>query len=141
MTATATKTTPAQKAREEAGAKLEKLSGSQREIMRVILNAFKDFEDRKQHHYILNGMSTSHITVHAVLKDLAAIHIFWPKNQIVDHPGGGHTYQLSDDVGSKVQSTIRSDLDKLANKGLLDKVGNEDERRWKPVKALRGVTL
>lgn len=112
----------------------------QRELLRVLLNKFRDFEQRKQHFYISNGMSTSHLTLKCI-EDLGALHAYWPvKDQKYD-PNHGHLYRMSDDTMRKVQSTILSDIKRLAKVGYIQEFGNEDERRYRPAKDLKGLTL
>jgi hypothetical protein len=116
-------------------------SDRERVLMEVTLAKFADFAKREQHEYLLNGMSTSHVVVSVMKRFNDHLTKFWPAELIRHRIGYALTYQLEDDVFERVQTNIRNSLDKLAKAGYLEKVGNEDERRWKPVKALRGVTL
>lgn len=116
-------------------------SDAQRELMRVILAKFREYLDREQHYYGLMGMSTSHITLKAI-EDFTTLRAFWPPELVVaGRYGSGTIYQLEDHTITKVQSSIRKELDKLAEQSYLEKIGNEHERRWRPIKALKGVTL
>lgn len=110
-------------------------SAKQRELMRVIFEAYEQFASRKQHYYPLMGMSTSHISQHAV-QDFTTLHAFWPPELVESTLRYGNVYRLEPDTLSKVQTAVRAELDKLATKGYIEKVGNEHERRWRPVKDL-----
>lgn len=113
----------------------------QKELMRVVLHCFADFLKREQPYYGLEGMSTSHVTVHAV-QDFKTLRAFWPP-ELVEETGFRHgtIYHMDGDTLRKVQSGVRADLDKLQKAGYIEKIGNENERRWRPVKGLKGVTL
>ena len=120
-------------------------SEKQREVMRLVLEHFAEFKEREQHHYLLNGMATTHVMKDAVESDVC-LKAFWPKHLVTHErvPGtyGTRTiYGIEPGVFSKVNSGVRNVLDQLANKGYLLKVGNEDERRWLPPKSLIGETL
>ena len=113
----------------------------QREVMRLVLKHFKEFREREQHHFLLNGMATTHVMKDAVESDVA-LKAFWPRHLVEHRPLEGRTtYLIEEGVFSKVNSGVRDVLDQLAKKGYLDKIGNEHERRWRPVKSLIGVTL
>lgn len=112
----------------------------QEELMRVVLHCFADFVKREQPYYGLEGMSTSHITVHAI-QDFKTLRAFWPVELVEESRYSGTIYHLDDDTMRKVQTNVRTDLDKLQKAGYIEKIGNENERRWRPVKGLKGVTL
>jgi hypothetical protein len=78
-----------------------------------------------------------------VIDDIALMRDFWPTEMVDDSRRGGYgtIYMMDEKTMTKVQTNIRTTLDKLATLGYLEKIGNDDERRWKPIKALRGVTL
>lgn len=112
----------------------------QRELMRVILKDFLEYTKRDAHYYLGNGMSTSHIVVHALLQDFTTLAVFWPPELV--HPRiGGVTYELADDVMRRAQNDVRKTLDELTKLGYIEKIGNTDERRWRPVRSLKGATL
>lgn len=111
----------------------------QREVMRLVLLHFEEFRKRGAHQFLLNGMSTTHVMKDAV-ESTVCLQAFWPKH-LVTQRYGTTIYQIEDGVFSKVNSGVRDVLDQLAKKGYLEKVGNEDERRWRPIKTLAGVTL
>lgn len=115
-------------------------SDRQRELMRVVLDRFAEFDKRNQTYYGLEGMSTSHLTLKAI-GDFDTLHAFWPSENITIDPRMGNLYYLGDDTLTKVQSSIRTEVEKLATQGLLERLGNEHERRWRPAKYLKGVTL
>lgn len=105
----------------------------QRELLRIVEKKFGEFAQRNQQYYPLLGMSTHHI-VNAVIADIQALRIFWPKDRIRDHgPLGGVSYMLEDDVMEKAQDAVRATLVQLAEKNYLERVGNENERRWRPL--------
>lgn len=114
----------------------------QREVMRLVLKHFKEFREREQHHFLLNGMATTHVMKDAIESDVC-LKAFWPKHLVETDPyrPGRTTYLIEEGVFSKVNSGVRDVLDQLAKKGYLEKVGNVHERRWLPVKSLIGVTL
>lgn len=112
----------------------------QRELMRVLLKKFKDFDSRKQHFYLSNGMSTSHLTL-KVIEDLPALHAFWPTKDQKYDPAHGNLYRMGDKTMHSVQSSVLRDIKKLVDQGFIQEFGNEDERRYRPVKELHGVTL
>jgi hypothetical protein len=104
----------------------------QRELMRVINECFDEFAKRNQTYYALDGMTTAHITLHAI-QDFTTLKAFWPK-ELVDNQYGRTTYLLNDDTMSKVQSSVRDSLNQLFDKAHIERIGNEHERRWRPVK-------
>lgn len=110
-------------------------SDRQRTALRVIKAKFSDFNKRQQHFYLGGGMSTTHV-VTSIIADINDLHLFWPK-ELIRNKGlfGGHTYVLESDVMRRVQSSINRTLNELADLGHLEKVGNSDERRWKPTYA------
>lgn len=113
----------------------------QRELMRVVLDRFAEFEKRQQHFYALEGMSTSHLTLKAI-GDTKTLYAFWPpEHRKYSRDIGGQVFLMEDDTLTRVQSEIRKDIDKLSAMGYIEKVGNEHERRWRPAKHLKGVTL
>lgn len=119
---------------------LEFNTARQRELMRIILEAFAEYRRREQHFYKLQGMSTSHIVVHAI-QDFATLRAFWPKDLVSTSGTGGQLYALEEDTLYKVQNAVRDSVKQLMERGYMEKLGNEDERRWRPVKMLDGVTL
>jgi hypothetical protein len=104
----------------------------QSELNRVILECFDEFDRRGQSYYGLDGMTTAHITVHAI-QDFTTLKAFWPKD-LVQHRLGQTVYCLEDDTMSKVQSAVRSSLEQLVEKGWVERIGNEHERRWRPIR-------
>jgi hypothetical protein len=106
----------------------------ERELLRIIKAKFSDFNRRQQHFYIGGGMSTSHIVL-KVLEDIKQIEAFWPAEHVRKSWAGGVSYVLADDVFKKVQNAIRDTLNSLYKKSHLEKIGNSDERRWKPTYA------
>lgn len=108
---------------------------AQRELMRVIFERYDEFAKRKQHYYALMGMSTHHILVKA-MADFTTLYAFWPRHMVESSLRYGNIYRMEPETLGEVQSSIRAELDKLAVKGYLEKVGNEHERRWRPVKDL-----
>lgn len=111
------------------------------ELMRVVLAKFKEYDDRKQYYYELVGMSTSHITLKAI-DDLTTLHTFWPDDEVeYDRNRRGNIYLLGPKTLTKVQTAVRVALEKLEKLSFMEKVGNEHERRWRPAKGLKGVTL
>lgn len=136
---------PTATAAPKSAADLHFSNEKQREVMKLILEHFAEFRRREAHHYLLNGMSTTHIMKDAIESDVC-LKAFWPKHLVVHaysrgNPGPGTIYQIEPGVFSKVNSGVRDVCDQLAKKGYLEKVGNVDERRWMPVKSLIGVTL
>lgn len=113
----------------------------QRELMRVILAEFAEFEKRGQPYYGLEGMSTAHVTVEALLGDFKTLQAFWPKALVHHEADGSMGYEMREDTLRKAWNALRSTLEQLEEKGYLEKIGNENERRWRPDKSLRGVTL
>lgn len=105
----------------------------QRELMRVIIECFDKFKKREQHHYVLDGMSTAHVTVHAI-QDFTTLKAFWPNNLVVHSLLHGTVYQLEEGTMAKVQSAVRDVLVQLWDKGWIERLGNEHERRWRPTK-------
>lgn len=118
---------------------VEKLNQKERELMRIVLEAFEEYRKREQHYYLLEGMSTYHISGHAT-EQLNTMYMFWPKN-LIKQQFGTTIYELDGTSIRKLNSAIRDTLGKLADKGFLEKIGNEHERRWRPAKSLKGVTL
>lgn len=112
----------------------------QKQLMRVVLSKFANFQQRGQTYYGLEGMSTSHLTL-KVIEDLGALHAFWPAADQQYDPNHGNLYRLGDGTMRKVQSTVLAEIKKLVDKGYLEEKGNEHERRYRPVKELKGVTL
>lgn len=110
------------------------LTTRESELLRIIKAKFSDFNQRQQHFYIGGGMSTSHIVL-KVLEDVEQIHAFWPKEHIRRGTLGTISYVLAADVFKKVQDRIRDTLKSLEEKGHLEKIGNTDERRWRPTYA------
>lgn len=106
----------------------------QQALLRIIKRKFSDFQKRQQHYYLGGGMSTTHV-VTAVISDIEDLKLFWPKELIKTSFLGGQSYVLADDAMRRVQSTINRTLNDLADAGHLEKVGNNDERRWKPTYA------
>ena len=106
----------------------------ERELLRIIKKCFSNYNQRGQHYYLGGGMSTSHIVL-KVLEDVDQIHAFWPPEHTKRNVWSGVSYVLADDVFKKVQNRIRETLNALATKGHLEKIGNTDERRWKPTYA------
>jgi hypothetical protein len=106
----------------------------QQELLRVIKEEFSQFHHRQAHFYLGGGMSTSHILVKA-LADPKTIKIFWPKELVHERYGAGTTYVLEDKVFYRIQQAMREVLGQLHEKGHLEKLGNTDERRWKPTYA------
>jgi hypothetical protein len=115
------------------------LNEKQHEIMRLVLKHFAEFRKREAHHYLSNGMATTHVMKDAIEHE-ACLFAFWPQHLISRH-GNVNSFMIEPGVFSKVNSGVRDVLDQLAKKGYLVKMGNEDERRWMPVKSLIGVTL
>lgn len=105
----------------------------QRELMRVIIECFDKFKQREQHYYVLDGMSTAHVTVHAI-QDFTTLKAFWPTNLVVRSLLHGTVYQLEEGTMAKVQSAVRDVLVQLCDKGWIERLGNEHERRWRPTK-------
>lgn len=104
----------------------------QRELMRVIQECFDKFAQRNQSYYQLDGMTTAHVTVHAIA-DFTTLRAFWPQ-RLVEYRGiGGAIYHLEDGTMSDVQSAVRSTLEQLQAKGYIERLGNEHERRWRPI--------
>jgi hypothetical protein len=101
----------------------------QRELMRVVREDFRTYRKREAHQYLLNGMSTSHIVLHAI-RDYTTLRAFWPKHLVRDQ-GGQSIYELQPDTLGKVQDAVRDTLRQLHEMGLLEKLGNENERRWR----------
>lgn len=110
----------------------------QRELMRVITECFDKYYERQQHYYMLDGMSTAHVTVHAI-GDFVTLQAFWPKELIRDD-FRGRVYMLEDETMTKVQSAVRTTLEQLEEKGHIERMGNEHERRWRPVREARNQT-
>jgi hypothetical protein len=108
------------------------LNERQEVLLNIVKQAFSDFHKRGQHFYLGGGISTSHAVV-KVIADIDALQIFWPAELVKKSVFGGHSYQLAPDVMRRVQDRIRDTLKQLHDRGLLEKVGNTDERRWKPV--------
>lgn len=108
--------------------------------MRVVLDRFAEFDKRGQAYYGLEGMSTSHLTLKAI-GDLKTLHAFWPGDQVSYDLKHGNLYMLADDTLTKVQSNVRTEIEKLEKRGYIERLGNEHERRWRPAKTLKGVTL
>lgn len=115
-------------------------SPQQKAVMRVLLDRFSKFEQRKQTHYLINGMSTSHLALH-VIDDKETIHAFWPTEAQRHDFRNGNVYMLEDGVITKMQSSVRKEIEKLVTRGYIERMGNEHERRWRPAKHLKGVTL
>jgi hypothetical protein len=113
----------------------------QKELMRVILAEFAEFDKRKQEYYWLEGMSTAHVAVQALLGDFTTLAVFWPKGLVNKEADGGVIYSLQEDTMNKAWSAVRSCLEQLEGKHYIERLGNEHERRWRPNKSLRGVTL
>lgn len=109
-------------------------SDRQRTVLRVIKKKFSDFQKRQQHFYLGAGMTTTHAVV-AVMADVDDIHLFWPSELVKNKTFGGHTYVLEKDVFRRVQDRILRTMNELEKSGHLEKVGNTDERRWKPTYA------
>ena len=105
----------------------------QEELLRVIKEEFSQFHHRQAHFYLGGGMSTSHVLVKG-LADPKTIKIFWPK-ELVRYEGLRTTYVLEDKVFYRIQQAMREVLIQLEEKGHLEKLGNTDERRWKPTYA------
>lgn len=103
----------------------------QRELLRVIEQCFDDFYKRNQSYYTLDGMTTAHITLHAIA-DFKTLQAFWP-SRLVDRMYGSVIYRLEDTTMSSVQSAVRDCLSQLLDKGYIERLGNEHERRWRPV--------
>lgn len=113
----------------------------QRELMRVLLKKMADYQKRGQTHFTLNGMSTSHLTLKCI-EDRDTLYSFWPAEHTqFNRELGANVYMISDDTMTKLQSTIRDDIKKLARKGYIEEMGNENERRYRPNKELIGQTL
>lgn len=112
----------------------------QRLIMQVLLSKFADFRKREQHFYLLEGMSTSHLTLKAI-ENRNTLHAFWPTEHQRYSFQHGNIYMLEEDTIVNVQKEISKEINKLVKKGYIEKLGNENERRWRPVKDLTGVTL
>ena len=114
-------------------------------LMELILNCFAKYRKREQHTYLGAGMSTSHIVCHVIEDDNvqggtdALLSVFWPEDLIARRMGGV-TYLLEPGVMTKLQSNVRTTLNKLHERGYLEKIGNTDERRWRPVGKLKDVT-
>jgi hypothetical protein len=104
----------------------------QKELLRVLEDRFDEYDRRGQTNYRLNGMSTSHITLKC-MQDFTTLKVFWPP-ELVQYRYGQTVYGLEDDTLNKVQSSIRSTLEKLMDKGWVERVGNEDERRWRLIR-------
>lgn len=100
-------------------------------LIKLIKQKFSEFHQRGQHLYIGAGMSTTHVAW-SMFKDADSVQLFWPKALIQERFGGGRTYVMQGDFGKRVDEAIRNTLAGLEKKGLLEKVGNTDERRWKP---------
>lgn len=112
---------------------LARLSDRERELLRIIKKKFGQFNQRQQHTYLLNGMSTTHVGW-SMFADADAVRLFWPK-ELVRTRLGGTTYVMEGDFGKRIQATVTETLKKLNEKGHLEKLGNKDERRWKPTYA------
>lgn len=112
-------------------AALPALNDRQREVLRIVKGKFSDFNRRQQHFYLGGGMSTTHV-VQAVMADQSKIYLFWPRELIERRSNGGITYRLADKCFERAQNAIRDALKELERKGYLEKLGNTDERRWKP---------
>ena len=106
----------------------------QEALLRVVKQMFSDFHQRQAHYYLGNGASTSHIIVH-VIQDFETLRIFWPEELVSSKVFGGTTYGLESDTLYRVQQRVRDVLKQLEAKGHLEKIGNTDERRWKPTYA------
>lgn len=116
----------------------------QKELWRVINDCYDEYDKRGQHQYKLNGMTTAHVTLHAI-GDFTTLKVFWPAELVQTvrggyYSGGSTTYLLENDTITKVQSSIRSALDQLADKGYIEKTGNLEERRWLPVRPKKPET-
>lgn len=110
------------------------LKPSEQTLLDILEAKFTQYRTRGQHYYLGGGMSTSHIVV-SVMANIDNIHVFWPQELIQRHGplrGGGVTYRLETDVFKRVQDKIRRTLDELVQKGYVEKIGNTDERRWRP---------
>lgn len=104
----------------------------QRELVRVIDECFDNFYQRGQSYYTLDGMTTAHVTLHAIA-DFTTLRAFWPK-RLVENSFRGTVYHLEDDTMSHVQSAVRDSLSQLWDKGYVERMGNEHERRWRPIR-------
>ena len=106
----------------------------QKELMRVINECFGEFAKRQQHYYGLDGMSTHHVTLHAI-QDFTTLRAFWPSDLVERNTRTGQTvYLLEEKTMSKVQSAVRDALVQLQEKGWVERLGNEHERRWRPIR-------
>ena len=112
----------------------------QRELMRVLLKKMSDYQKRGQTHFTLNGMSTSHLTLKCI-EDHETLHAFWPEEETQRDARYGTVYMMGDETMTKVQSKIRDEIKKLAGKGYIEEMGNENERRYRPQKELIGQTI
>lgn len=104
----------------------------QRELLRVIDECFDNFAKRNQSYYSLDGMSTAHVALHAIA-DFQTLQAFWPE-RLVDRHLGTVIYRLEDNTMSQVQSSVRDVLAQLQDKGYVEQLGNEHERRWRPIR-------
>lgn len=101
----------------------------QRVILDLLNSDYQTYKSREQHHYVLNGMSTSHIALHA-LKEPGVLLEFWPANRF---DRNGNIYDLARTI-ERTQDAIRDSLKQLVTLGYVEKMGNEHERRWRPTK-------
>ena len=102
-------------------------------LLRIIKSKFSDFHRRQQHFYLLQGMSTTHVGW-SMFADAQSVKLFWPKDLIQEKPyGRGTTYIMQGEFGRRIQATVTDTLKTLHQKGYLEKLGNSDERRWKPI--------
>jgi hypothetical protein len=111
----------------------------QRLLMKQVLDDMQEYRDTDRTYYTVNGMSTHHIVNHAI-RDTKVLTAFWPAKNIRKTPQS-LSYELVPGVMGKCQDALRDTLKQLAKKGYIEQMGNEHERRYKPMKALKGVTL
>jgi hypothetical protein len=102
----------------------------QKALWNLLSRDFSELRRRDAQFYLLNGMSTSHITLHVMRGgDAAALAAFWtpPKSRAAS--------TLQKDLPKSItdaQNAIRTTLSQLASRGYVDTLGNEQERRWRP---------
>lgn len=109
----------------------------QRELQRILQESFATYDERyngPMHFYGLMGMSTDSVLRHVMEAPITALTIFWPKELIQERYNTGRTFLLEDGAMAKAMSNVRSTLDQLVDRGWVEKVGNEHERRWRPTR-------
>lgn len=94
-------------------------------LFQQLAEDMETYRKREQAQYLLNGMSTSHIVLHA-LKRPETLLEFWNAFSAIKV----NSFDVARGI-EKTQDAIRDTLHQLEGLGLVEKMGNEHERRWR----------